>query len=254
MAEFATWQAFDEFATTVRRKERYFQSAAVAEFLQIVLDTVGERRKQIDAGSVFYRAQLGFDTIEVEQDGRMFPDVAPFRPERMKPLAHLAKEGRINPKGIPYLYLASDANTAMSEVRPPLGDFVSLAHLKTNRDLRIVDCSADYQEDYLFYFEEPDPEERTRAVWRSINRAFSEPVNQDDDFADYVPTQVLAEYFKGNDFDGVVYKSRLGPRHNIALFDLEAADVVKCELHHVAEVTYSFKETATPVFFKPKSK
>lgn len=39
----------------------------------------------------------------------------------MKPLSNSASEGRANPKGIPYLYVATDKETAMSEVRPSLG-------------------------------------------------------------------------------------------------------------------------------------
>src|ERR1039458_6332974 len=36
----------------------------------------------------------------------------------MKPKPEKAKEGRVNPKGIPCLHLATHEDTAMSEVRP----------------------------------------------------------------------------------------------------------------------------------------
>ena len=68
-------------------------------------------------------------------------------------------------------------------------------------------------------------EERTLAVWRDIDRAFSEPVTDSDDHADYATTQLIAELFRKNGFDGIAYRSALGQGHNVALFDLNAADV-----------------------------
>ena len=47
----------------------------------------------------------------------------------MKPLERIALEGRTNPKGIPYLYLSSKKETAMSEVRPWIGGYISLGLL-----------------------------------------------------------------------------------------------------------------------------
>lgn len=79
----------------------------------------------------------------------------------------------------------------------------------------------------------------TLAVWRDIDRAFSEPVTAADDHADYAAIQFLAELFRHNGFDGIAYRSAFGPGHgssissnpplcyhNIALFDVNAAEVV----------------------------
>jgi hypothetical protein len=41
------------------------------------------------------------------------------------------------------------------------------------------------------------------AVWKDIDRALAQPVTDDHDTADYVPTQVLAEAFREHGFDGV---------------------------------------------------
>ena len=43
----------------------------------------------------------------------------------MKPLGGRATDGRANPRGIPCLYLATTKETAMSEVRPWIGSYVS---------------------------------------------------------------------------------------------------------------------------------
>lgn len=248
MADFPSWQAYSTFAFSVKRNERYFRAPEIDDFLRLVLETSDNRQKIIPAGSIFWRAQLGHGWHIIEQEGQEFEDVAPHPQERMKPLSYSAAEGRVNPKGIPCLYLATDANTAMSEVRPWLGKHVSVGQFKTMRELRVIDCSVEHSEDYTFYFEEPPPTERERAVWRDIDRSFSEPVPQDDATADYAPTQVLAEYFKRNGFDGVVYKSLLGEGFNIALFDLSAAEIINCSLHLTRRVQFQFNEASNPYF------
>jgi hypothetical protein len=57
----------------------------------------------------------------------------------MKPPNNMAREGRVNPKGIPCLYLADERNTAMAETRPWLGSYISLGEFKTVRGLRVID-------------------------------------------------------------------------------------------------------------------
>ncbi len=250
VADFPSWQAYATFAFTVKRKERYFRTPEIEEFLRLVVKSSSTRQKIIPKGSIFCRAQLGHDWRIVKQDSEEFDDVTAHPPERMKPLSHAAAEGRVNPKGIPCLYLATDANTAMSEVRPWVGKYVSVGQFRTTKDLRIIDCSVEHSQSFTFYFEEPPPPERERAVWRDIDRSFSEPVTSDDTSADYVPTQVLAEYFKRIGFDGVVYKSLLGDGFSIALFDLSAAELLNCSLHLARGVSFKFDEVANPYFVR----
>ncbi|HEX9652872.1 MAG TPA: RES domain-containing protein [bacterium] len=64
----------------------------------------------------------------------------------------------------------------------------------------------------------------------------------DDRLAEYAPTQIITEFFKNNGFDGIEYKSSLGEGNNIALFDLESAEVVECLLFEVNKVNFDFKQ------------
>lgn len=48
----------------------------------------------------------------------------------MKPKPHHAREGRLNPAGISYLYAATDSETAVSEVRPWHSALVSVAQMR----------------------------------------------------------------------------------------------------------------------------
>jgi hypothetical protein len=98
--------------------------------------------------------------------------------------------------------------------------------------------------EYIWYEEEPDPASKRRAVWLSIDRAFAEPTTQEDDVGDYVATQIIAELFKRHEFDGVAYKSNFGDYgrygQNIALFDLDAAELVRRGLYTVESIDMTF--------------
>jgi hypothetical protein len=154
----------------------------------------------------------------------------------MKPRRGRICEGRANPKGISYLYVANNSATAIAESRPWVGAHVSIARLKIMRDLRIVTCISNHLR--RAYLKEPDAPERERAVWKAIDRAFSEPVTTDDETADYAPTQLLAEFFRNHGLDGVSYRSSLGEGHNLALFDLDSARVVGCSVQEIRSVKY----------------
>ncbi len=75
----------------------------------------------------------------------------PHSRERMKPLKDRAPEGRINPKGIPCLYLATERDTALSEVRPWIGSLNSVGQFKTSRNLVVIDCSVRHAESLLHH-------------------------------------------------------------------------------------------------------
>jgi RES domain-containing protein len=152
-----------------------------------------------------------------------------------------ASEGRANSKGIPVLYLATDRETAMSEIRPWIGSNISVGTFRTRKDLRVIDCSNDDKK-FSIFLKEPSAEKRELAVWRSINRAFSTPISPNDREADYVPTQILAELFKKNKYDGLVFKSSCAEGHNVVLFDLKNAELVGARLFSAQSLRFGFHE------------
>ena len=251
MTEFKSWRSYWEFEHATRQRTRYVRDPETEAFLQAVRHT-GEKRVQImPADGFLWRAQLGCDWEAVRENKEHLYDIpAPYSQERMKPLVWQATEGRANPKGIPCLYLASERDTALAEVRPWMGSLVSVGQFKTLRQLRIVNCTTDRVGFNIYLEGEPSPEAREEAVWTHIDHAFAAPVNRSDDVADYVPTQIIAELFKASEFDGVAYRSSLGHGHNIALFDLDAAKLVNCFLFEVKKITFDFAEAANPYFLR----
>ena len=211
-------------------------------------------------GQIFWRAQLGHDWRTVEEPSPYKEEVT-FSPSRMKPRAERAPEGRANPKGIPCLYLSTTANAAMSEVRPWVGALVSVAQFKVMRPLTVVNCSVltgRYIElayskrtfDELVSGKTPSPDEFEKIVWAEIDTAFSEPVTESDDLAEYAATQTLAELFRSEGYDGVAYKSAFGEDgYNVALFDLDSARQLNGTLHEVTSVEFKFSENFRDQYF-----
>jgi RES domain-containing protein len=241
MAEFNSYNDYPLFAWYVMRKTRYVREARTKNFLEAVLETCGERTTVLAEKTVLWRAQLGHgDGFKVITEDVKFPVEAPHKPERMKPLLDRAYEGRVNPRGIPCLYLSTDMNTAMSETRPWIGSFVSVAQFVVLRDLRLVDCSSET--------ESPVDDDFQKWAWWYINRAFSEPVTRSDEVDEYAPTQVLAETFRSDRYDGIMYGSKLGDGTTIAVFDVTAATISACRLFKVDGVHLTFSEAANPYF------
>ncbi len=245
MKGFPSHRSYQEFADATRHHRRYILEDRQQQFLATVLTTSPVREQLLGADTSFWRAQLGCDWVPVEQDGVcVAQEPSPFTPSRMRPLPDRAKEGRANPQGIVYLYGASHAETAIAEVRPWIGAHVSVGQFRLIRPARIVNCTADDRR-FRLYFEKPNEAECERVVWREIDYAYSVPVTPSDDLASYAPTQILAECFHANGFDGIAYRSSLGPGHNLALFDLAAAELIRCTVYAIKRVQFTAEPDET---------
>lgn len=255
MAGFDFKHDYAEFAHHVMRKARYVMAKSQQEFLASVVETSRSRTFTVLEGTVLWRAQAGYvmrTEIDTDENDNVMAESqvpAPFSIARMFPKPDCAYEGRVNPKGIPSLYLSTDMNTAMAEVRPWIGSYVSVGEFVTLRDLVVVDCTLDKNR-FLFLEEltlkgkepkPPDPKALEDAIWGHINWAFSEPVTRADDVAEYAPTQVLAEAFRHAGYDGIKYGSKVGGGKSIAAFALDVAELVACHIYQVDSFTPMFK-------------
>lgn len=245
MKVFKSYNSYRDFERETKHQNRYIRSTDVDLFCQTVLETAKTRIESFRKGSILWRAQIGHGwKLENEEVGKI---PAPHEPERMCPRIGRANEGRANPRGIPYLYLSSNRETALAEVRPWAGSFVSVGQFKMARDLSIVNCTNKGKR-YTFYPKEPSPKIRQEAVWADIDKAFSRPITLTDDVADYVPTQVLSELFKSKGSDGIGYRSSLGDGYNIALFDIRSAEIINCFLYEVDGIQFTFSDMHCPYY------
>jgi hypothetical protein len=198
-----------------------------------------------------WRARLGCEYEEVVDDDTSYLKVVheeerPYGTSAMKPISNWQSEGRANPRGIPYLYLATTREIALAEVRPWIGATISVAQLQIRRDLNVIDCSKHYAKDSLFDVIGDQTRREEDGMWVAIDQAFATPVSRDEESKEYVPTQIIAELFKAEGFDGIVYKSLLSDDgFNLAIFNLDDANVIHCALYKAASIHFDFHNVGT---------
>jgi len=243
MFEFDSIYSFQRFSEKVRKTSRFIFDQETIKFLETLYNISQSKVEIVSKDSVCWRAQIGNSWEPLKQNGNDLVEIpCPFHADRMKPIEEKACDGRANPKGIPYLYVSNKKETALSEVRPWIGSLISLAQLKIQKNLKIINFSLNNRKTKLYIFKKPNTTQITENIWAEISNAFSKPLDRNDDLAEYAPTQIIAEYFKSKGFDGVAYNSLLENGKNIALFDINSAELINCCLYIVRKVKFKFEE------------
>jgi hypothetical protein len=243
MSEFQSWDSFETFSTSIRETSRFCLNSEAREFLETVQATSMKRKRVIPKGSIYWRARKGHTLGHKHPPFDDLPVLLPYPEVGMKPLPKSPSDGRCTPKDMPsYVYVASDATTAISELRPAVGDYISVAKIELALDVLLVDCTGYEGDDYVHYADELPPEERESVVWAAIGRAFSIPVNPEDSIRDYIPTQAIAERLRIAGFAGLTYRSRLGKGLNLAIFDVGTVQVRERTIHRIENVDYQFRD------------
>ena len=168
--------------------------------------------------------------------------VGKFAPSNMgKPSADNTKNGRANPVGIAYLYLASDVKTAIEEIRPSVKDKVTVGDFIIKEDLRLVDLTR--ISPFQFYqAEEPEKLIRDIGFLYKLREDLSLAINPKDAELEYLPTQYLCELIKYGGWDGVIYDSSLSDGYNIVLFNDKQVECTGSKLYEVLKAEYQFIE------------
>lgn len=190
-----------------------------------------------DAPTTWYRARI-------QTEDTTFPI------EKMRaPPPNVASHGRANPAGIPYLYVASDRRTAISEVRPHTGEKVCIADFTTPPDLSLIDLRHPRKSVSPFSLANFLPDEANPgqirleiAFLKRLGDELTHPVLPHVAAFEYAPSQYLCEFIKQCGYDGVIYRSSIGEGMNLALFQPEKAAAGMVEQHSVTRVHVEFSE------------
>lgn len=164
-----------------------------------------------------------------------------FGPNDLKaPPPENAIGGRANREGDPVLYLASDAKTAIAEVRCWRAWPIALAEFRVERSVRIVDTTDAEKLLPGSPFEESYPwKAELLALLRQLRSELSRLVSADErETPLYLPTQRLCELVRRYGYAGLKYPSAMGRGFNLVLFDQDAAVPKKVSHVHVAGVAY----------------
>ncbi|NIY71830.1 RES family NAD+ phosphorylase [Marivivens donghaensis] len=155
------------------------------------------------------------------------------------PPREVSSHGRASPPGIPYLYLASNAETGVSEVRPHPSDYVSVAQFELKKDLKVIDFRNPRRYVSPFVLGGDIQILQLRAdlpFLEEVGKELTRPVVPRSAPVDYVPSQYICEFAKMHKYDGVMYRSSAETGSNLAVFDVELAEAVKVERYSVEKV------------------
>lgn len=227
-------QVWQKFVLGLKRENRFTLSEESARFIELLIEYARKHKSiKIPGGTPLFRARIN-DGIESSK---------PIAIEHMgAPPIHLAGHGRLNPRGIPYLYLASDRLTAVSEVRPWVGCDITVGEFVLSTDCEFINFS----KKYMVNIPEGEEYEVHEFTWRElITWMFSAPFDPRDDTA-YIPTQYIAERIKGAGFDGIIYDSALSADgYNVTLFNAISAKGMRREKACVTDV--EVRASFTPI-------
>jgi len=230
---------WSEFKFHLMYERRYIPDLRPSSFLIDPRRLLEEALTLVDriapAGTALYRARLGGHPSK--STGAM----RPYPPKEMgAPPPELARGGRINPAGIPFLYLALSEETAVAEVRPWKGAHVSVARFVLPSNVRIADLTHIPLLKTPFGLEDLKQAVDHRGLLRHLAAEFAKPVAPETPDVEYVPTQYLSEVIRSSGFDGIEYPSALSPDANLVLFEPKHMEAERTWAVEVESVAYSF--------------
>ena len=212
------FHAWESFKHMIKHYSRFFEPQGCnlrEDYLGRMDPYIYEFITDVPSGTSFYRARKTDKNLlpikRIEPCSQMGP-----------PPAIYAKTNRMSPAGIPYLYLASDQETTLKECRIDSGEEAIIAEFISQTKLQILDLSTNkyFAPDSIFDPEYDHDNTWMNSFWRSFVKEISEPVSEDkeDHSYEYAATQLVAEYYRTKGYDGICFKSSVGPGKNYVFF------------------------------------
>lgn len=216
----------------LKYKNRFFLSEESDRFSNNLIEySKLFKTHEFETGKRFYRARINNLDDKFTQKNYFSID------QMGAPTAMQAKNGRMNPQGISYLYLADDINTSIAEVKPWVNCTITVAEFLLEKNIKVINFSNKF---YLKDLLEEDAIKYGGAefTWKQlITWMFSVPFDPRDDSA-YIPTQFIAEKIKNEGYDGILYDSAVSQGYNLALFDEANVNRVKLFYTTVRNISY----------------
>lgn len=221
---------WDNFKEELKHKNRYFPNDK--EFNKEDLKDIFQYFETIDYPKEIFRARISKDRKIILN-------------ERMgKPPSGQLTQGRANPVGISYLYVASNIQTAISEIRPDKGDIVTVSKINLPDNLRFLDIRSPKNTISPFHFSDNILE----AVYKDLDllekfgEELSKPILPREAGIEYLASQYLSELIKHSGFDGMLYTSSIGDGFNIVIFNNVELNFIESNLYSINNIAIEFSE------------
>lgn len=188
----------------------------------------------VPAGTEFFRSRIGVKTGYTREFAFPFHNPRYYVPysgiEIDRPPLIKATEGRLNRPRVSVLYLASDMQTAVSELRPHPGNLISTARFRAKKELLVANFGSHDIRNFL-----NDERLEVLRTILSISDALNMPV-QPDQKELYAVTQTFADAIRESGFEAVTFRSSLGTGVNLTCFASDVFELVP-DSESVQEVT-----------------
>lgn len=220
------WRSFER---TIKTEARFFSGTAVSQLRKLFADINKMTTQQgeslvVDAGpntdyAELYRARV-FQEVGQLKEAMKHPDK-----ELGTPPSKYANSGRMNARGISVFYGATSVDTALAEVRPPVGSHVAVIRFEIVRPIRLLNFTAlgeAHESGSVFDPNYANRLGRTKFL-RELSEQIARPVMPNDQETAYLSTQAIADFLATDDkaqLDGILFPSVQidGDGLNIVLF------------------------------------
>ena len=179
--------------------------------------------REVEAGRAYFRARVGItERLRKTWGGGEIPTkpqygYLPFTGKDIdRPPIKVATEGRLNRVRVSVLYMATDVETAVAELRPHPGQLVSTAKFVSLRPIKIADFAAQDIRDYL-----SDSRLEDLRAALSISSILDLPIQPEQRHL-YLLTQLFSDCLRETGFEGVAFRSSVGPGVNVVCFAEDA--------------------------------
>lgn len=224
---------WDAFVVEIKTKNRYHSKLINFRILEKYCSFI---RKTYKAGNLFYRARIS------EQSGYPISEMS-------APPAGKSSEGRANARGITCLYVASDIDTTLHEVRAGVFDFVSVGTFRLKQDITVVDLRAITEISPFVEGLEYLDHAINKQYLEKLNTEMSKSLRRSDSTLDYVPTQYIVDFIKSiehndmQEYDGIEYNSTTNPGgYNLAIFNPDLFECIAVNVYDIEKLQYTSKK------------
>ena len=195
-----TWRYISKIKESLESGNRFFTDPDFLTSLSAIFD---ECSVTLAAQTDLYRARIYNEEDKQEKRGGSslgkqyegYDEEGSFVNESNKWPA----PGRMNPIGIHVLYVASDVETCIKEMHPSVEELISVATIKTTKELKVADLS------------------KGNSLSDNVHDSFlsvyvQELISQGYKERDYIFPQFVSSYCKSLGFAGIGYRSRYATR------------------------------------------
>ncbi|HDL18413.1 MAG TPA: RES domain-containing protein [Bacteroidetes bacterium] len=218
-------EQWETFRTELKHHNKFFpRNAPSVRTIEPFGKYLG--KKIIKGSEYFFRARINTLGKPIESS------------EMGKPPKKKSTNGRANPIGIPYLYVASIPETAIAEIRGHKGESVTVAKFKMLDNLELADLRNPKTTITPFGLDDDELEliYKNLPFLELLGEELTKPIIPREANLEYLPSQYLSEIIKHLGFHGIIYNSSVSEGVNYVIFNDERLRIVELFQYEITEI------------------